>query len=148
MSRTKEYVNLKCKECGLTFEKEKREYTRQKKNKGNAANFFCTRSCGAKHRNRNLSQETKERMISGLHRYQKESREKELELGYKNYGRFSYYLKKARARSKDKSWANMDLTNSYLEEVWSTVKNSHPFLIRRKNAKTTKLVVRNEFQGK
>jgi len=51
-------VSLECEWCGDDFEKKKKEYNRQLR-KGRDY-FFCSLSCGAKHRNRSQTQDKEE----------------------------------------------------------------------------------------
>lgn len=118
MCAKKSTISLVCKECEESFQKSKKEYDRRIRLHGPSIKFFCSRSCSSRHRNRHYSKETKERMIEGLKRYHQEAKINGVDRNRRNYRRFSYYLRKARTRSKGKPWKKSDLTNSYLEELW------------------------------
>ncbi len=114
MSRT---ITLECAECGHPFEKHRNEYDRQlRKNKDR--NFFCGRSCATKHRNKNFSEETKEKISKHLRSWSKRAADKAALINGKQYGHFAFYLRKARERSKKRGW-EMDLTSEYLESIWN-----------------------------
>ncbi|MDR3502985.1 MAG: hypothetical protein P4L79_10415 [Legionella sp.] len=102
-------IELKCKNCGKLFYYYIGEYNRQTKKGRDKDNFFCSRSCSISHRNKNMSDEMKERISETT------------KARFVNYipktNQFKHFLNKARGRSKD-GWAKIDLDLEYLENLW------------------------------
>ena len=103
-------LDVKCSECGATFDKEDKEYRRQIK-KNPDVNFFCNLSCTAKYRNRNLTGVQHTRNVAHLANIQNQAVANAALVNFK--GHFTYYLRKARHRTKD---TNLD--EVYLSDLW------------------------------
>lgn len=115
-------IDLICTECNSIFKKEKKEYFRRVKITGTHAKFFCNRSCATSHRNKNKTDEQKKDIGKRLKQYQVTAiKNSQLKLFNREWtpelALFSYYLRKARTRSKRCGW-EMDLTYEYLEKLW------------------------------
>lgn len=93
-------IELTCKFCEKTFEREIREYNRNVKL---GRSNFCSISCGAK-LNRNLPDYSK-----GNYEFIKNFTKRD------DFTPFRYHLRKAKTRD-----INSDLTLEYLKEVWDS----------------------------
>jgi len=98
MSREK--IEILCKYCNALFLKDKREHTRQKKIRGEDANFFCTLSCATTHNNSMISNRTPPLPQWGN--------------TFNKKGDFSYYLNKAKGRRHV-----FDIDEEYLNMIWN-----------------------------
>lgn len=104
-------ISLKCSECGNSFFKENKEYTRRSKQ--GKTNFFCNRSCARSFLNKNPTKERTEKqklvtkMASKAHSEKRKSKK----------GEFSYYVRTAKRRKHD-----YNITLEYLAELWEKQK--------------------------
>lgn len=107
---------LKCKYCGIQFEKLDREYRRQVKKTNRTKNdFFCSLSCSAKNLNNNLSKSQKKKRNKRFRSIQPVGTQYAREKNTK--GKFTKVLNKCRNRYKDKDY-DFDIDEIYLTELW------------------------------
>lgn len=107
-------VELVCAHCGTTFSKSKKEYDRQVRKGRDPVHFFCTRRCDALWKNANvpgLTEAAAERFREMQPKAVKAARRTNTK------GRFTYYLRKARQRHKDR-WDETNLDEEYLRQLW------------------------------
>lgn len=95
----------------------RKEYNRQVRGGRPTDHFFCSRSCTRKWQNSNLSEEQKAHRSVRLKETQRRASRAGADVIRK--GKFTYYLKKARARSSIRNhWGESDLTEEYLHTLW------------------------------
>ncbi len=99
---------ITCIHCKQTVDKPKKEIDRQVRQGRNT--FFCSLSCSAKYNNEN-NYEILKKNCSHLIK---------LNIGntYNKKGEFTYYLKKAKERSKRKN-QDMNIDEEHLNEIWT-----------------------------
>lgn len=115
---TPKTINLICKQCSLTFDKNKREYDRWIRNGRTSLDFFCSRSCASKWGNINASPTLKQHRTENMLKTQHKATKIAQNANYK--GRFTYYLKKIKERTKrKKNWDDSDITEHYLQYLWN-----------------------------
>lgn len=115
-------ITLNCRNCSIDFNKNLREYNRQKRNGRTDDSFFCSRSCSCEWGNKNASEETIAKKTATILSVQPKATAAARKVNRK--GRFTYYLKKARERTylKENTWDTSDLTEEYLETIWNNQK--------------------------
>lgn len=109
---------LSCANCGNTFGKDMKEFNRQIRSGRSETGFFCSKSCSAKWGNKHATAETMIRKTAHLPQNQHKATVAAAKVNTK--GRFTYYLRQARTRSKLKEavWEQSDLNEQYLSDLW------------------------------
>lgn len=108
MSSKKE---LTCKNCGISFMKELKEYNRQLKRGRESDHFFCSLSCTKTWNNINnpIQYKETEKTLKHLSKMRVLAAEKNKK------GNFTYYLNKTKQRKHE-----FNLTEKYLQEIWDS----------------------------
>jgi hypothetical protein len=100
-------IELQCKQCGIIFHTEQKEYVRQTKNGRSEDHWFCSRSCVRTYGNKNRPS-----LVQG--KISRAIGERSLGNSYAKKGNFTYYLNKSRNRKH-----NYNLTEQYLQNLWN-----------------------------
>ena len=98
-------IELACANCGTTFNKAKKEYDRQVRNGRKPDRFFCSRSCAVY-----AEMSVDPGRYTASLKPQKGNQ-------HNRKGVFTYYLRKARQRHKDR-WDETNLDEEYLQQLW------------------------------
>jgi len=97
-------VKAICSECGAECEKTKAEFNRNKKS---GRRNFCSRSCAAIKRNKELPKSERKNFIKNLFLYRDNRRDE--------YTPFRFFMKVVNNRNRHKS---VDIDLSYLKDLW------------------------------
>lgn len=101
-------IIVKCKNCLSDFHYAKKELNRQIKNGRTIHDLFCSRSCGITFRNKNMSDDQKERLS-------KQTSIRNANNQYNKKGNFTFYLKKINERNQE-----VNIDDEYVSKLWDS----------------------------
>lgn len=99
-------IVVKCKNCSCDFDYAKKELNRQIKKGRTIYDLFCSRSCNITFRNKNLTDDQKQRLS-------KQTSTRNTNNTYNKKGNFTFYLKKINERKQE-----VNIDEEYISNLW------------------------------